>query len=59
MGNLCLRVRAIQGLQTSLKLISSSVARFYEEQLYMRDLFEFLEFEDDRVKPYQEIEHLS
>ncbi|MCA0987066.1 ABC transporter ATP-binding protein [Guptibacillus algicola] len=40
--------QAIKGSQSSLNMIASNLARIYEENLYIEDLFEFLDFKDER-----------
>jgi ATP-binding cassette, subfamily B, bacterial len=39
--------QAIKGAQASLNMMASYLAKIYEENLYIEDLFEFLDFKDE------------
>ncbi|WP_128896265.1 ABC transporter ATP-binding protein [Longirhabdus pacifica] len=45
--------QAIQGAQTSMNIISFSLASIYEQFLYIDDLFKFLEYEQKEYNPKQ------
>ncbi len=40
--------QAIKGAQASLNMMASYLAKIYEENLYIEDLFEFLDFNDEK-----------
>ncbi|SDM68892.1 ABC transporter ATP-binding protein [Sediminibacillus halophilus] len=41
--------QAVQGTQEAIGQISNNLARLYEDSFYIRDYFEFLDFEESRI----------
>ncbi|MFZ3579183.1 ABC transporter ATP-binding protein [Virgibacillus sp. DJP39] len=51
-GDFVAVVQAVQGAQSAINNISQSIAMVYKDHLFIKDIFEFLSFEDEKIHYY-------